>query len=58
MAKVFIEETTLTSIGDAIRDKAGTNELISPLDMPNAIINLPSGGGGGGEYPRSEVNYF
>ena len=47
MAKVFIEETTLSSIGDAIRDKAGTNELISPLDMPNAIINLPSGGGGG-----------
>lgn len=46
MAKVFIEETTLSSIGDAIRDKGGTNELISPLDMPNAIINLPSGGGG------------
>ena len=47
MAKVFIEETTLSSIGDAIRDKGGTSELISPLDMPNAIINLPSGGGGG-----------
>lgn len=44
MAKLFIEETTLSSIGDAIRSKAGTNELISPLDMPNAIINLPSGG--------------
>ena len=57
MAKVFIEETTLTSIGDAIRDKAGTNELISPLDMPNAIINLPSGGGGG-DYPRSEEVKF
>ena len=53
MAKVFIEETTLTSIGDAIRDKAGTNELISPLDMPNAISNLPSGGGGG-DLPRCE----
>ena len=44
MTKLFIEETTLSSIGDAIRSKAGTNELISPLDMPNAIINLPSGG--------------
>jgi hypothetical protein len=46
MAKVFIEETTLTSIGDAIREKGGTSELINPLDMPNAITNLPSGGGG------------
>ena len=45
MAQVFIEETTLTSIGDAIREKGGTNELINPLDMPNAIANLPSGGG-------------
>ena len=47
MAQVFIEETTLSSIGDAIREKGGTSELISPLDMPNAISNLPSGGGGG-----------
>ena len=54
MAKVFIEETTLTSIGDAIRDKAGTNELISPLDMPNAILNLPSGGGG--DLPEEAFN--
>ena len=54
MAKVFIEETTLTSIGDAIRDKAGTNELIGPLDMPNAILNLPSGGGG--DLPEEAFN--
>ena len=45
MAKVFIEETTLSSIGDAIREKGGTNELINPLDMPDAIYTLPSGGG-------------
>ena len=55
MAQVFIEETTLSSIGDAIREKGGTNELISPLDMPNAIINLPSGGGGG-DIPEEAFN--
>ena len=46
MSKVFIEEATLSSIGDAIREKAGTTELIAPQDMGTAIKNLPSGGGG------------
>ena len=45
MSKVFIEESTLTSIGDAIRAKAGTTELIAPQNMGEAITNLPSGGG-------------
>ena len=45
MSKVFIEESTLTSIGDAIRGKAGTSELIAPQDMGAAITNLPSGDG-------------
>lgn len=45
MAKVFIEETTLTAIGDAIRGKEGTTELIPVSDMSNRITNLPSGGG-------------
>lgn len=53
MAKVFIEETTLSSIGDAIREKGGTSELISPLDMANAITNLPSGGS---ELPEEAFN--
>jgi hypothetical protein len=46
MAKVFIEESTLTAIGDAIRGKEGTSELIPVTDMSNRITNLPSGGGG------------
>ena len=45
MSKVFIEESTLTDIGDAIRAKANTTDLIPPLDMAEAIANLPSGGG-------------
>lgn len=44
MSKVFIEESTLTAIGDAIRGKNGTIDMIAPLDMATAIINLPSGG--------------
>lgn len=53
MSKVFIEESTLSAIGDAIREKAGTNELISPLNMAQAITDLPSGGG---ELPEEALN--
>lgn len=45
MSKVFIEETTLTAIGDAIREKTSSEDLIAPLDMATAIANLSSGGG-------------
>lgn len=45
MSKVFIEESTLTSIGDAIRAKTGATELISPADMATEIEGIESGGG-------------
>lgn len=45
MAKVFIEESTLTAIGDAIRGKEGTTELVPVTDMATRITSLPSGGG-------------
>ena len=45
MSKVFIEDTTLTAIGDAIRGKAGTSDLIDPANMAQEITNLPTGGG-------------
>lgn len=44
MSKVFIEESTLIAIGDAIRAKNGSSELIAPQDMDTAITNLPTGG--------------
>lgn len=47
MAKVFIEETTLTAIGDAIREKEGTSDLIPVADMSSRISAIPSGSGGG-----------
>lgn len=40
MADVFIEESTMSSIGDAIRTKTGETELILPADMPNKILSL------------------
>ena len=46
MAKVFIEESTLTDIGDAIREKEGTAELIPVEDMKARILAIQSGGGG------------
>lgn len=45
MAKVYLEDTTLTAIGSAIRDKAGTSDLLLPSEMPTAISNIQAGGG-------------
>ena len=46
MAKVFIEESTLTAIGDAIRGKTGKTELIDPANMSTEIASIEAGGGG------------
>lgn len=46
MSKVFIEETTLSAIGDAIRGKTGKTELIAPLSMATEISSITTGGGG------------
>lgn len=53
MPKLFIEESTLTDIGDAIRSKTGKTALIPPLDMPAEIISISGGGGG---IPESALN--
>lgn len=47
MGKVFIQESTLTAIGDAIRSKTEKTDLIAPGDMPREILAIVSGGGGG-----------
>jgi len=43
MAKVTINESTLTDIGDAIRAKTGGSALIDPADMADEIEAIPSG---------------
>ena len=44
--KVAINESTLTAIGDAIREKTETTDLIAPGSMPAAIRSITTGGGG------------
>lgn len=43
MAKVFIEESSLTAIGDVVRKKTGSVEPMSPAEMVTAIDSIGSG---------------
>ena len=49
MAKLFIEDTSLIAIGDAIREKTGGTATMSPAEMVTAIENIVATGGGGEE---------
>lgn len=51
MSKIFIDETTLTNIANAIRTKLSTSEPIPVLQMDGKILSIPSGGGGGYDIP-------
>lgn len=44
MANVYLQDSTLTAIGNAIRAKAGNTTQLYPSEMAQAITNLPSGG--------------
>ncbi len=46
MAKVWIEEDTLTGIADAIRSKKGMDDLIPTTNMRNEILSISSVGVG------------
>ena len=43
MAKYSIEDTTLTSIGDAIRAKEGSTGAIPVSDIPSRIADIQTG---------------
>ena len=45
MSKVFIEESTLTAIGNSIRGKTGKTELLNPTNMPAEIDSIQSSSG-------------
>lgn len=47
MAKYFIQEETLTAIGDAIRSKTGGTDILTPAEMVTAIEGIEAGGGSG-----------
>lgn len=53
MSKYIINDSTLTAIGTAIRNKAGTTNELTPLEMPTAIANIPSGG----DIPEEAFNH-
>ena len=57
MSKVFIEETTLSAIGSAIREMTGKSDLIAPGEMPGEIRSIETGGGGGYEPTDLELKY-
>lgn len=44
MAKKFIEESTLSAIGNSIRAKTGKTNMIPPLSMPTEIASIQAGG--------------
>ena len=45
MANVLVEETSLSNIASAIREKSGDSATYKPGEMAAAISNLPIGGG-------------
>lgn len=47
MANVLVNDTSLTAIGNAIREKNGETTLYKPAEMATAIQALATGGGGG-----------
>jgi hypothetical protein len=42
MDRTVINETTLTGIADAIREKTGKTDAMAPLEMPTEITNIPT----------------
>lgn len=46
MANVLVQDTSLTAIANAIREKNGSTNTYKPAEMATAIQALSSGGGG------------
>ena len=44
MARVFVNDTTLTAIADAIREKNGSDDTYKPSQMADAVRGIQSGG--------------
>lgn len=57
MPKAIIDIETLTGIGDAVREKAGSTEGIPVPALENAIREIPSGGGSAGVSAKA-VNFY
>lgn len=51
MARVFVNDSTLTDIADAIREKNGTKDTYKPSQMADAVRAIESG-------EKTEINRF
>ena len=58
MSEYLIQDTTLTDIADAIREKTGKTDTMTPLEMPGEIAAIQGGGGGGASASPKEVNFI
>ena len=57
MANVIINDTNLTNIANAIREKNGGEILYKPSEMADAILAIEAGGGGGYVPTDDELKY-
>lgn len=58
MSKVFIEESSLTAIGNAVRAKTGSSDLlVVPDGMVSAISSIETGGGGGDYFTDDDLTF-
>ena len=58
MAKIFIEESTLSAIGNSIRAKTGRANMIPPLNMPAEIASIQTGGGASPSAKWNDVTFI
>lgn len=58
MASVYLQDSTLTNIANAIRTKGGTTAQLKPNQMPAAIQAIVTGGGGGIEKIDAPAHYL
>ena len=58
MAKIFIEESTLSAIGNSIRAKTGKTNMIPPLSMPTEIESIQTSGGASPSAKWNDVTFI
>ena len=58
MAKIFIEESTLSAIGNSIRTKTGKANMIPPLSMPTEIASIQTSGGSSSPVSANDVTFY
>lgn len=57
MSEVLIQESTLSAIGDAIRSKTGSSNLMSPAEMVTAIDGITTGDSNQWEVNDCTINW-